>query len=114
MTPINIAMRTELFVDDFLIDHMAGAALRLHPPVKHEVVLELNQAAEGPSSAYFNCFQDGPNIRLYYRGHMPPDEKGDHSTLQTANMAVSTDGIHFERPRLGSNSMPLLYSTIAG
>ena len=53
---------------------------------------------EGPDSAYFTVFQDGPLVRLYYRGIVPA---GDTSTGQVTCYAESTDGIHFTRPNLG-------------
>ncbi len=37
---LDLGNRTELFMDHYLIDRLDGAALRLHPPVKREVVLE--------------------------------------------------------------------------
>ena len=53
---------------------------------------------EGPDSAYFTVFQDGPLVRLYYRGIVPA---GDTSAGQVTCYAESTDGIHFTRPNLG-------------
>jgi hypothetical protein len=39
---------------------------------------------------------------MYYRGYYPLNEKeGDNAGSQTANLATSPDGIHFERPNLG-------------
>lgn len=104
MKPIDIASRVEMFVDDFLIERMAGLSLRMHEPTRREIVMEMNQAAEGTASGYFNFFHDGQRIRMYYRGFMPLDEKGhtgDSSELQTANLSYSDDGIHFTRPKLG-------------
>lgn len=104
MKPINIGTRTELFVDDFLVDQILGLEFKLHEPQRREVVLELNQAAEGPVSGYYNVLKADGQIRMYYRGYMPLDEKGgtsDTSPLQTANVAISSDGIRFERPKLG-------------
>ncbi len=37
--PIHIGSRLELFVDDYLIDTMAGAGLTLHQPVAREIAL---------------------------------------------------------------------------
>jgi hypothetical protein len=112
----DIGNRLEPFVDEWLIDKMQGASLRLYPPERREVVLEMNAPAEGPTSCYFNLFEEGGRIRLYYRGHSP----GDASPLQTVNYAESTDGIHFSRPVLnqveyqGSRRNHITYQGIEG
>lgn len=102
--PIALGTRTELFVDDLLIREMQGVELRLQTPVKREVVLEMNRSGE-TCAGYYNCFQDGDRIRLYYRGYMPMHEEGgvlpDFSPRITAHYAESRDGIHFVRPDLG-------------
>lgn len=98
----DIATRRELFVDDCLIEELRGARRVLQRPTKREVVLRSDQPFENCSSCYYNLFQDGDRIRMYYRGYMPGAESGaDHSAAQCANLAESADGIHFERPNLG-------------
>ena len=99
--PVALGTRVEMFVDDWLID--AGrspgtVSLQLTPPVKREIVLVTDKPWEGPDSAYFSVFQDGPLVRLYYRGIVPA---GDTSIGQVTCYAESTDGIHFTRPNLG-------------
>ncbi len=94
--PYEIGDRLELFVDDFLIEGMTGGVeRRLHHPVPREVVLELNQPWEGPTSAYFVVFQDGERVRMYYRGEMPGVDG------EACCVAESRDGIHFERVNAG-------------
>ena len=93
--PYEIGDRLELFVDDFMIDGTSGAIeRRLHHPERREIVLQLDEAWEGDTSAYFVVLQDGDTVRLYYRGSS--EEAG-----QVACVAESTDGIHFERPNAG-------------
>lgn len=95
---IAIGMRVEMFVDRALIERMdAGATLAIHPPIKREVVLTLDQPWESNSSAYYTVLRDGAKIRLYYRG-VTTDDASDR---QTTCMAESNDGIHFTRPNLG-------------
>lgn len=97
-----IGNRLEMFVDNWLIDpgQTRGAvALQLQTPVKREVVLVTDRPWEGPDSAYFTVFQDGPLVRLYYRGLVPGG--ADSSPGQLTCYAESTDGIHFTRPNLG-------------
>ncbi len=98
--PLELGTRWELFVDEFLVAEKAGAALRLHEPVRREIVLVTDQPWEGPTSAYFSVIQDGRKVRLYYRG-AAEDGGGDHSDAQVTCVAESDDGIHFARPQLG-------------
>lgn len=97
---MDIGTRWEPLIDRALIDRLDGAVHRLHPPVRREVVLEMNGPAECSTSCYFNLFRDGEIARLYYRGYHPGAD-GDGSKAQTANIAQSVDGIHFTRPNLG-------------
>lgn len=96
--PIDLGTRWELMVDDFLIESTKGTALKLHEPVKREIVLTTDQPWEGPTCGYFSVVQDGPKIRMYYRGSAGGS---DHSADQVTCVAESTDGIHFTRPKLG-------------
>lgn len=92
-----IGTRRELFVDDFLIDGLGGAAeRRLHHPTPREVVLKLDKPWEGETSAYFALVKDGDRFLLYYRGYA-----GSGSAGQVCCVAESTDGIHFNRIEAG-------------
>lgn len=96
-SPVAIGTRTELFVDDWLIERRQLVTLRLNAPVHREVVLVTDKPWEGVDSAYYTAIQDGKRIRLYYRGFCPEDA----SEKQVTCMAESADGIHFTRPELG-------------
>jgi hypothetical protein len=96
--PREIGSRWELFVDEWLLDEQRDAALVLNPPRRAEVALVTDAAWEGPTSAYFSVVQDGPRVRLYYRGSAGGS---DASAEQVTCLAESRDGIHFERPSLG-------------
>jgi hypothetical protein len=97
---IDIGTRVEMFVDDRLIDPALSRniSLELQTPVRREVVLTTDKPWEGPESAYFSIFQDGPRFRLYYRGS---SALKDNSEKQVTCYAESTDGINFVRPILG-------------
>ncbi len=101
-----IGSRVEMFVDDWLVDRQTGVSLRLHPPVKREIVLVADKPWEGQSSCYYTLFRDGQRIRMYYRGAGPwiPD-KGSTTTSARWHScwcyAESTDGVQFTRPNLG-------------
>ncbi|MDF9409151.1 hypothetical protein L7E55_12425 [Pelotomaculum isophthalicicum JI] len=97
-TIVNIGSRLEMFLDDYLIENSSrGVNIRLHSPIKREIVLETNKPWEGPASAYYTVFKDGSIIRLYYRGFAISDT----SENQVTCYAESTDGIHFNRPNIG-------------
>ncbi len=102
--PYPVGSRRELFVDDTLVDRFEGdARLRLHPPKREEVVFQVGGPLEKASSSVYNVLiQDGDRYLLYYRGSAPgKGNAGDTSCRQTAHVAFSRDGIHFERPELG-------------
>ena len=50
---IDIGSRLELFVDDYLIDRLDGAELRMHQPSPQGVALLLDEPWEGNSCNYF-------------------------------------------------------------
>ncbi len=102
--PINLGSRRELFVDDYLIDRMDGAQLKLHSPVRAETVLKFDQPWEGATSAYFTVIDDHGLYRLYYRGSAQVAANKDVHTEKsplTTCCVESRDGIHWTRPDLG-------------
>lgn len=99
---VEIGSRRELFVDDFLIDDLAGEiGLRLHQPVRREIVAVFGEEGkpwEG-NTGYPTFFEDEGKIRLYYSGR--PAKVADESKQQFTCLMESDDGIHFTRPELG-------------
>ncbi len=105
MPPIDLGSRRELFVDPYLVDSLSDAHLHLHEPVRRETVFRVQEPLENACTGCFNLVQADGKIMVYYRGYHPT---GKHEELpegwaetQTANLLVSDDGIHFERPSLG-------------
>lgn len=98
--PVTIGSRVEMFIDDWLIESMNGARLKLNRPERKEVVLVLDQPWEGPTGCYYTVLQDNDKIRLYYRGYMKPGSQ-DIAEEQYLCYAESGDGVHFNRPELG-------------
>lgn len=96
--PIDLGSRWELFVDEYLVAQKNGLALKLHDPIKREIVLTTDQPWEGMTCAYFSVIQVGKKVLMYYRGS---SGGSDHSDAQVTCVAESTDGIHFTRPKLG-------------
>jgi hypothetical protein len=90
----------ELFVDDYLIDRMEKAYLKLNPPERKEIVLRMEKPWEGPGSGIYSCvFKDGDVYKMYYRATF--DNSSDRAEGQACCYAESRDGIHWERPELG-------------
>ncbi|MCX6907085.1 MAG: hypothetical protein NTY01_03470 [Verrucomicrobia bacterium] len=99
-TPVNIASRRELFVDDSLIERMTGAELKLHKPEAKDVALVCDAPWEGNTSAYYAIFRDKDRFRAYYRGsHVDETRKATHP--EVACHAESKDGIAWTKPKLG-------------
>lgn len=106
VAPLAIDSRRELFVDDTLIDRLAGAAqLRLHHPEPRELVLLHDAPWEGTGSGYHSVFQDGPLYRMYYKAwhlEVSPQGKVDmNSHPLYCCYAESDDGIRWRKPELG-------------
>lgn len=99
---LDIGSRLELFVDDYLIDELAGdAQLKLHRPEPREVVLVTDRPWEGNTSAYYTIFQDGDVLRMYYRGSHFDEKAKKVAHREVTCYAESTDGIWWTRPNLG-------------
>jgi hypothetical protein len=101
--PIEIGSRRELFVDELLIDKLAGVELLLHRPVRREVVLVHDRPWEGDGCGYHTVFRDGDLFRMYYLAG--PLLSADATQLLISERYVayaeSKDGVHWERPELG-------------
>jgi hypothetical protein len=100
-TVCDIGSRRELFVDDFLIDRLTGAALQAHRPEPREVVITCDAPWEGNTSAYFTLFQDGDRFRMYYRGSHWDVERKRSTHPEFTCYAESRDGLVWTKPRLG-------------
>ena len=88
-----IGSRLELFVDDWLIEEMDGATLRMHQPVPREVVLSFDRPWESPVSACSTVMLDGGRYRMWYRAGA--------DAVQRVAYAESEDGIRWERVTTG-------------
>jgi len=97
--PLAIGSRLEPLVDDYLIEHLDGAELKLHAPTSREVAIEHDKPWEGNVCAYHTVFQDGPIYRMYYRGCHWDEKKG--MAHEVTCYAKSPDGIRWTKPELG-------------
>ena len=103
---IPLGQRLELFVDDFMIQHMSGTATQiLHKPEPREVVFEANRSWEGNTCFPNSMFWDNDRFVLYYRcSHTSPptpDHPSGQDFLRGLARAESKDGIVWERPGMG-------------
>ncbi|MEY4938361.1 MAG: hypothetical protein RIQ93_96 [Verrucomicrobiota bacterium] len=101
----DIGSRREVFVEDTLVERLAGKAeLRLQQPTPRELVIVHDAPWEGPGSGYHSLFKDGDLYRMYYKAWQRT--RGPGSVNTDANpllccYAESNDGIHWRKPQLG-------------
>jgi len=94
---LDIGSRRELFVDQFLIDGLAGTRLALQKPQPGGVAIRYDSPLEGRFCFYTTVFRDRDVFRMYYRGH----PWGPDWQKSVTCYAESTDGIHWTKPELG-------------
>jgi len=102
---INISR--ECFFDDYLLNtELTTASLRLHEPVKRELVMRNDEPWEGSDCGYYSFFYDdeynGGVYRMYYLGRrstLSDDPNVDKSVVVC--YAESKDGITWYKPSLG-------------
>ena len=104
-SPVAIGARRELLVDNYLLEAITGCELRLHQPIRRELVLRTDAAWEGNASAFQSVFQDGDLYRMYYRGlhyrHSGEPAQALEEHPWYLCYAESDDGLHWRRPEVG-------------
>ena len=102
---LDIHSNIQLFVDDYLIDHLSGKAeLTLHHPIPRETVMTYDRPWEGAGSGYQSVFKDGKIYRMYYKAWhrtVGPGKVNTDASPLFCCYAESDDGIHWRRPNLG-------------
>ncbi len=96
---IEINTRLALFADDYLIDEMNGAELRLHHPKREGVALKFDKPWEGGLCGYVTVIHDNETYRMYYRGL--PVVYSDDDAREVTCYAESPNGIDWTKPDLG-------------
>ena len=99
--PLPLGSRRELFLDDYLIAKLDGAALHAHQPEPRDVVITCDAPWEGNTSAYFTIFADDDRFRMYYRGAHWNETAKKEAHPEFACYAESRDGLTFTKPKLG-------------
>lgn len=93
---LNIGGRLELFIDDYLVDTLDGAKLRMHEPARMPL-------PESPlAGGYITVIKDGGTYRGYYRRYKPgwKGELKDGIPAECTCYSESGDGIEWIEPDL--------------
>ena len=96
---IHIGTDRQLFVDDFWIAEAKDVTRRLHEPVRREIAISAEHPWERGGVSYMVTFREGDRFRAWYRCDQEMPIRGERQPLIA--YAESTDGIHWEKPRLG-------------
>lgn len=101
--PADLGDRLELMAGTAVVEHLDGAAFRLHQPVRREVVMTTDRPWEGSACHYRHVFRDGDTYRMYYTA-LDYDVRGGKVEIPHPGriaLAQSADGITWTRPSLG-------------
>ncbi len=106
MEPVNIGSRLELFVDHELIQSLTGGAqLRLHQPVRREIVFHTDAPWEGNACGYPSIVPADGGYRIYYHGghyrHSGPAAQALEEHPWGLCYIESDDGLTWRRPTVG-------------
>jgi len=93
--PINVGGKKQLFIDNRFIETSENIQLTMNPPRKYGPVIRPDRPWERISaSGYVTVLDDNGTFMMYYRGWA--SLKKFYTCL-----AISRDGIHWEKPNLG-------------
>ena len=93
-----IGCRRELFVDNYLIEKLTDASLRLHHPQPAEPAISFKKGEAG-FGGYPIVLKEDDAYRMYYRGAWGGGESSPDHTEVTL-YAESPDGINWHKPDL--------------
>jgi len=104
---LTLGNRNELLLDDFLLDTAKNITFDVQRPVRHGLVHRYDKPWEGESCTYQSLIQhpETGKIYLYYRGSRIGTK--DNDKTQNVCLAISEDGVHFERPDVGDDNVVL-------
>ena len=101
-----IGSRRELFVDNYLIDQLNDASLRLHHPQPAEPAITFDKDEAG-FGGYSTVLKDDDAYRMYYRATWGGGE-GSPDHTEVTLYAESRDGLNWHKPDLGLYDIPNL------
>ena len=130
--PVDVGSRSQLFIDNMFMAASRDVKFVVNPPRKTECVLKPEKAWEAYGISVSSVFQDGDVYKMYYGcfatapppegktincghcGRTVPDndficrhcarytDEAVSSSLNNVALAISGDGLHWERPILGA------------
>ncbi|MBZ5855838.1 glycoside hydrolase family protein [Flavihumibacter profundi] len=100
---VQVGNRREIFVDNYLVDKLINANIKLQIPRNEGPVLQFDKPWEGRFSAYCTIIKDSNIYRAYYRGI--PVSGNDGNDAEVTCYAESVDGIHWVKPGLKIHSI---------
>ena len=94
-TPIPVAAAKQLFIDGRFIASSRNVELRMNPPAKLGPVLLPERPWEDKSIGFCASVLEHDGVfKLFYRAD-------SHAAGASVCLATSTDGLHWDRPRIG-------------
>ena len=105
-SPIHIANRKQLFLDDLFFAQQQGITLALNPPVDAGEVFHADRPWENNGITSFCDLLPDPvagHVKLYYLATetLPEDPEGKKDSRFRLCCAISEDGVRWEKPNLG-------------
>lgn len=91
---LKLGSKRELFVDQYLVEKLAGTHLQLQQPRPAGMALRYDQPWENGLAFYSTILRDGDTFRMYYRSSLFTD-------ASLTCYAESADGIYWTKPDLG-------------
>jgi len=92
--------RKQLFIDDRFIESQEGLSQRMNPPVKAgPALMPETEIENGSLGGYISIIED-PQVKGRYLMYYRATPKGESLYIYIC-LAVSEDGIRWERPRVG-------------
>lgn len=98
MKLLELGARVEPVIDGYFIETLENARLELNRPRRREEVLTFSKPWEGRGSLGTAAFRHAGKVYLYYRGF--PDFAKDEDEKQVSCLALSEDGVRFERAEI--------------
>ncbi len=98
--PREIGGAKQLFIDEDLIQSASDVEFTLNPARRAERVLHATDPWASAGLGFVNVIQDGDNFRMWYEVWTYVEKIPGH-WMSRLCYAVSKDGIHWTKPRLG-------------
>ena len=98
--PRNIGGAKQLFIDEEMVQSTKGVEFTLNPARRAERVLHATDPWAPAGLGFVNVIQEGKDFRMWYEVWSYVEKIPGH-WMSRLCYAVSRDGIHWTKPRLG-------------